>query len=122
MLNSVFCSLADNLRLVFRRSLITDKDGSIVKVGTTIKRPAYANTLRIIKDNPDDMYDGELAKDISNDVKAAGGVMTTDDLKNYAVKLEDVMKLKLDNLTLHTLPLPSGGPILIHMLMVCRGQ
>eukprot|EP00795_Rhopilema_esculentum_P015621 gene15621-6904_t len=102
------------------RSLITEKDGSIVKVGATIKRPAYANTLRIIKDNPDAMYEGELAKDISDDVKSAGGVMTTDDLKNYAVKLEDVMKLKLDNLTLHTLPLPSGGPILIHMLMVCR--
>ena len=104
------------------RSLLTVENGSTITEGTIIKRPAYAQTLKRIKNNPEDMYEGELAQDIIDDIKNNGGVMTLEDLRDYEVKNMEIMKMKLDDLTLQTLPLPSAGPILIHMLMMGKGK
>ena len=67
------------------------------------------------------MYDGELAMDIVNDVRSKGGVMTLEDLKQYQVKEVDPLNMTVKGLNLHTLPLPAGGPILIHMLLMAKG-
>ena len=104
------------------RSLLTVENGSTITEGTIIKRPAYAQTLKRIKNNPEDMYEGALAQDIVDDIKNNGGVMTLEDLRDYKVKTTEIMKMKLDDLTLQTLPLPAAGPILIHMLMMGKGK
>ena len=106
----------------FNRALLLDKDGKLIEPGTTIKRPKYAETLERIRDNPDDMYEGELAKDIIEDIKSNGGLMTLDDLKQYKVKEVEPLKLKIEDLNLHTFPLPAGGPVLIHMLLMGKGK
>ena len=36
--------------------------------------PELAKTLEVIRDNPEDFYIGELAKQIVKDVKADGGL------------------------------------------------
>ena len=36
--------------------------------------PEFAKTLEVIRDNPEDFYTGELAKQIVEDVTAAGGL------------------------------------------------
>ena len=86
-----------------------------------IKREDFARTLEKIRDHPNSMYDGELAETIVHDIKAKGGVMMLEDLKDYKVKEREPIKAKLGDLTLYTLPLPTGGPILIHILRICRG-
>ena len=68
------------------------------------------------------MYDGELAKDIVNDVRSNGGVLTLEDLKKYQVKEVDPLKMEIKDLKLHTMPLPAGGPILIHMLLMAKRE
>ena len=98
-----------------------DKDGNLISPGRTIRRPKYAETLERIRSNPEDMYDGELAMDIVNDVRSKGGVMTLEDLKQYQVKEVDPLNMTVKGLNLHTLPLPAGGPILIHMLLMAKG-
>ena len=87
-----------------------------------IKRPDFARTLEKIRDSPNSMYDGEIAEEIVRDIKAKGGVMTTDDLKDYKVKEREPLSMKIGDLTLYTLPLPTGGPILMHILKICKGS
>ena len=107
-----------HFRFHFTRELLLDKDGSIISPGSTIHRPKYAETLERIRNNAEGMYDGELAKDIVNDVRSNGGVLTLEDLKKYQVKEVDPLTMKIKDLKLHTMPLPAGGPILIHMLLM----
>ena len=87
-----------------------------------IKRPDFARTLEKIRDSPNSMYDGELAETIVSDIRAKGGVVTLEDLKGYKAKERHPVKMNMGSLTLHTLPLPSGGPLLIHILRICKGQ
>eukprot|EP00794_Sanderia_malayensis_P013925 gene13925-15376_t len=103
------------------RALITQKDGSNITTDTIIRRPNYAQTLEIIRDRPDDFYTGNLAQTIVHDIKQKGGSMTLDDLENYQVVEREVISMPLGDLTLHTIPLPSGGPILKHILSICKG-
>ena len=86
-----------------------------------IKRPIFVETLKKVRDDPESFYTGDIAKVIVEDVTSKGGIMTLDDLKNYKVKTRESLKMKLKDLTLHTMPLPTGGPILMHILGICEG-
>ena len=86
-----------------------------------IERRDYATTLEKIRDDPDSMYNGEIAETIIEDIRAKKGVMTLDDLKTYKVKEREPLTMKIGKLSLHTMPLPTGGPILIHILQICKG-
>ena len=106
----------------FTRELLLDSDGDIISPGRTIHRPRYAETLERIRYNPEDMYSGELAKDIVEDVRSNGGMLTLEDLEEYHVKEAEPLKMKIKDLNLHTLPLPAGGPVLVHMLLMGKGE
>jgi gamma-glutamyltranspeptidase/glutathione hydrolase len=56
-------------------------------VGTIIKNPAYAKSLKRIANNPDDFYHGQLARDIIQAInkKAGTQLYKADDLANYKV-------------------------------------
>ena len=86
-----------------------------------IKRPVFVETLKKVRDDPESFYTGDMAKTIVEDVTSKGGIMTLDDLKSYKVKTREPLKMKLKDLTLHTMPLPTGGPILMHILGICKG-
>jgi len=58
----------------FNRNL-TQKDGKWLEEGDTLVNPEFAKTLEVIRDDPEDFYTGELAKQIVKDVKDAGGVL-----------------------------------------------
>ena len=86
-----------------------------------IKRPIFVETLKKVRDDPESFYTGDIAETIVEDVTNKGGIMTLDDLKDYKVKTREPLKMKLKDLTLHTMPLPTGGPILMHILGICEG-
>ncbi len=75
-----------------------------------------------IRDNPDEFYYGELAETIVKDINDNGGSMAMDDLRDYEVKIREAITTELGDLTLHTVPLPSGGPVLKHILSICKGN
>jgi len=102
------------------RKLVLKQEEPEIIFKSMIKRENFARTLEKIRDHPNSMYDGELAETIVNDIKGKGGVMTLEDLKDYKVKEREPLKAKLDDLTLYTMPLPTGGPILIHILRICK--
>lgn len=63
------------------------EDGNPLPVGHILKNEEYAKTLRIVANNPDDFYTGEIAQAIvaSAQQMPMGGSLTLEDLANYEV-------------------------------------
>ncbi len=59
-------------------------NGRSPRPGHLFRNPELANTLRSLADNgPDAIYSGPIARQIADCVQADGGLLTTDDLKQY---------------------------------------
>jgi len=84
--------------------------------------PKFAKTLERIRDNPEDFYYGELAKDIVQDVKDGGGIFTLDDLKNYRVKFKTPLSGTLGDYTWYSTPPPGSGAVLSLILNILKGK
>ena len=89
--------------------------------GYKITAPKLRKTLQTIRDKPDDFYTGNLAEQIVKDVTGAGGIFTLDDLANYKVKTRKVISSYINNLKMHTVGAPSGGPTVTQILNILRG-
>ena len=94
----------------------------MVDLGAIIKDQALAKTLERIRDNPEDFYTGALAEDIVKDIQDAGGIITLDDLANYKVVKRKALTDEIGDLTLYTLPAPSGGPAVTYILNILKGN
>ena len=72
------------------RAYFYDQEGKPKAVGTVLKNPAFAKTLRLIADKgADGFYTGEVATDVVASVTGHAtnpGDMTLEDLRNYRVE------------------------------------
>jgi len=69
-------------------------DGSVPRMGTILKQPALAATLKAIAvDGPDSYYRGALAAVIAADLARAGSPVTADHLAAYTARLVEPLKL-----------------------------
>ena len=94
----------------------------MIDLGTVIKDQALSKTLERIRDNPEDFYTGALAEDIVKDIQDAGGIISLDDLANYKVIKRRALTDEIGDLTLYTLPSPSGGPAVTYILNILKGM
>jgi len=86
--------------------------------GDTIKNVEFAETLsKISKNGPKAFYEGEIAEMIVNEVLESGGIMTTEDLKNYRSIWRDPVKFKYKELDIISMSLPSSGGILLGQML-----
>jgi gamma-glutamyltranspeptidase / glutathione hydrolase len=88
--------------------------------GETFPQPEMAETLaRLQKDGPREFYEGRTARLISEDVRANGGLISLDDLKNYRAVERRPLRGNYRGYEIITMPPPSsGGAVLIEMLNV----
>ncbi|KAL9980089.1 hypothetical protein ACROYT_G008632 [Oculina patagonica] len=103
------------------RELLFNKDGELKKLGEILYMPKFARTLERIRDDPEDFYNGELAKDIVQDIKDGGGIFTLDDLKNYKVKFRRPMNGSVGNYSWYSTPPPGSGVVLSFILNILKG-
>ena len=82
-----------------------------------------ADTLeRIAQEGPNAFYQGRIAEQIADAVRAAGGIMTKDDLANYRAVEREVVRSSYRGNTIVSMPPPSsGGVALIEMLNILEG-
>jgi gamma-glutamyltranspeptidase/glutathione hydrolase len=82
-----------------------------------------ADTLRAIaQDGPRAFYQGRTASQIADAVRAAGGIMTADDLKNYRAIERPVVRGTYRGYDIVSMPPPSSGGVhLIEMLNILEG-
>ena len=100
------------LRLFFKA------DGTLYDIGDTWRQPDLAWTLRQIEENGHNgFYSGEVARRITTEMEAGGGLITASDLAGYrAVERQPVRGRFRDFEIVSTPPPSSGGVHIVQML------
>jgi gamma-glutamyltranspeptidase len=94
------------------RQLITKDDNwsNGLKEGDVLKNPQLAKTLRsVMEKGSDGLYKGENAKNLIADIRAAGGILTQDDLHDYLPTLRSPLVAEVNGFTMVSVPPPSSG-------------
>lgn len=90
------------------------KDGTGYKPGELLKQPALARALeQIAGRGHKGFYEGEIARDIISAVRSAGGTITAEDLRDYKTRWLAPLKTEFLGHTLHLMPPPSSGGVVI---------
>jgi gamma-glutamyltranspeptidase / glutathione hydrolase len=114
-------------------------DGKITPVGEMFRQPSLAATLRAlaaaerealakgssreqaIQAGRDAFYKGPIAREMTEAVRAAGGVMTEDDLASYRGKIEDPASAPYRGYTVYKAGFWNQGPSLLQTLRILEG-
>ena len=103
------------------RAYFYEADGKPKAVGTVLKNPAFAKTLRTIADKgADAFYTGEIAQDIVATVTGHPtnpGDMTLDDLKAYKVEERDAVCGPYRTYRICGMGPPSSGQVAVQQIM-----
>ncbi|CAN7938090.1 unnamed protein product, partial [Ixodes hexagonus] len=101
------------------------KDGKFTPdPGDILKNIPMAGLLKkIAEEGPSAVYTGIVAQKIVEAVAAAGGVMTVEDLQDHLLEPTAVPPISTTyrGTTVHTVPLPSQGAILLEALNIIEG-
>ncbi len=101
------------------RRMYFNADGSLKKVGQTVRNPELAETLRLIaRDGADTFYTGEIANRIADDMAANGGLLSLDDLASYETVKIDPLWGEYRGYRFATNNPPGGGIMLVEMLNI----
>jgi gamma-glutamyltranspeptidase/glutathione hydrolase len=103
--------------------ILLKNGGEPLEAGDRLIQYDLADTLLAIADNgPAGFYQGDVAHNIADAVRQAGGIMTTADLKNYRAIERPVVRGTYRGYDIVSMPPPSsGGVALIEMLNILEG-
>lgn len=97
-------------------------NGYRVKLGETITRKRYADTLETIANHgPDAFYSGPIAQATIAALTKANGTMTLEDLKNYTVATREPAEINYRGYKLTATSAPSGGIVALSALNTVGG-
>jgi gamma-glutamyltranspeptidase/glutathione hydrolase len=92
---------------------IFQRDGNFYKSGDTFRQPELARTLQRIAANPDDFYRGRMARQLIDDLKKGGALLTLEDLAQYKVVERAPVTGAFHEYTIISAPPPSSGGIVL---------
>jgi len=109
----------------FQDTFIQVNDGDIHlsktggwKKGDTLKSTALGKTLELIaREKLRGFYEGAVAEDIVNTIKANGGIISLNDLANYQVVWRKPVSGKFNGYEVISMPPPSSGGIALIQLL-----
>src|SRR6516162_9627515 len=82
-----------------------------------------AETLeRLAETGPDDFYQGEIARSIAADTRAAGGVLSVEDLGRYRARIVPALDIPYRGAVFQTAPGMTAGPTLARVLRPLAGH
>ncbi|HTJ83302.1 MAG TPA: gamma-glutamyltransferase [Polyangiaceae bacterium] len=93
-------------------------DGSALAAGDKLVQPELGATLEAISKDPRAFYTGPLAEKMASEVKKAGGIWKTEDLKAYVAKWREPIRFSYRGYDVVTMPPPSAGGIVLKQLLV----
>lgn len=98
-------------------------DGAVPPAGHVLRQPELAATLeRLAEHGRDGFYRGETARRLVEGVRAAGGIWTLEDLRDYRVMERAPVTVEYGDYTVTAASLPSAGGIgLATMLQILDG-
>jgi gamma-glutamyltranspeptidase/glutathione hydrolase len=93
---------------------IYEPEGHLLRAGETIRLPELGDLLeRLGAEGPGFLYEGEVAKAVSDWVLSRGGLLTAEDLASYEVVEREPARVQYHGREVLTNPPPSSGGILI---------
>ena len=100
------------------------RDGKFYEAGERLVQPELAHTLERIRDlGAKGFYEGETAELLAADIRAHGGLITQDDLKNYQAIERTPLAGSYRGYSIITAPPPSSGGVgILQMLGVLEGS
>ncbi len=98
-------------------------NGKYYGEGDVLRQPELEQTLaRIGKNGANEFYTGRTANMIAEDMKANGGLISTDDLRNYQAKERIPLRGSYRGFEIISLPPPSsGGVVMLEVLNMLEG-
>ncbi|MCX6622269.1 MAG: gamma-glutamyltransferase [Acidobacteria bacterium] len=113
-----------NLALFPESRRVFQRDGRFREAGETLVHPELARTLeRIARHGAADFYEGETARRLDQEMRANGGLITLDDLRNYRAVERQPLQGTYRDYTIVTAPPPSsGGVVLLETLGILEGS
>ncbi|WP_458758833.1 gamma-glutamyltransferase [Afipia sp. TerB] len=105
------------------KKIFTRPDGSSLVAGDRLVQSDLATTLEAVAaQGPRGFYEGAVAEKLANGIRTAGGIITTDDLKNYRAVVRQPVRGTYRGYDIVSMPLPSsGGTVLIETLNILEG-
>jgi gamma-glutamyltranspeptidase/glutathione hydrolase len=89
-------------------------NGQPLPAGSTLKQPALGRTLRAIAaKGRSAFYEGPIAEAWTNELRSAGGIITTEDLKGYKPVWREPVRSTYRGYSLYTMPPSSSGGVTI---------
>lgn len=106
-----------------RRMFYNETIGDFVRMGAWINPDrSLCKTLRQIAERGgEDMYTGQLADVLVEDLKEMGSIITREDLAAYKVKWTESIPITLGNDTMYISPPPSSGILLGFIMKILQG-
>lgn len=122
-LAELFKTYKDTLSICEDSDRIFLNNGKYFGEGDVLRQPELAKTLsRIAKNGAAEFYTGITARMIADDMKAHGGLMTAEDLKNYRAVEREPLRGSYRGNTIISLPPPSsGGTVMLEVLNILEG-
>ena len=97
-------------------------NGTLVKLGDTMTRKRYADTLEeIAMRGPNAYYTGAIANATIVALQKSNGTMTLADLANYTVEIRPSSNITYRGYKLHTGSAPSSGAVVLSALKIVEG-
>mgnify|MGYP002336318760 FL=1 len=99
------------------------KEGQFFEEGDIFRQPDLGRTLaRVEREGAKDFYSGLTAKMIADDMKANGGLITLDDMRNYRAKEREPLVGTYRGHKIISMPPPSsGGIVMLQVLNMMEG-
>lgn len=104
-------------------AIFSRADGTPLREGDTLRQPDLVTTLEAVAaQGSRGFYQGPVADRLVDGIRAAGGIMTRDDLQNYQAVLREPMRGNYRGYDIVSMPLPSsGGVVLLETLNILEG-
>jgi gamma-glutamyltranspeptidase / glutathione hydrolase len=99
--------------------LFEKADGSALAEGDKLVQADLAKVLEAVaKDGPKAFYEGKLADNMAKEVKKAGGIWKSADLKSYKAKWREPIVFTYKGNEIVTMPPPSSGGVVLKEMLV----
>jgi len=101
---------------------VFQRNGDFYSAGEIFRQPELARTLVRIALNPDDFYKGAMARELADEMKRQGGLITAEDMAAYEVKERQPVRGTYRGYEIISAPPPSSGGItMLEALNILEG-